>query len=82
MHSTWMIALLNRIFLISHCVKIGTNKAHFGSVTFVYVKFRWRGGGGEINTKISNVFKIVPKRYNSSVVVLIVLCFGVDFCAV
>ena len=29
--------------------------AHFGSVTFVYVKFRWRGGGGEINTKISNV---------------------------
>ena len=25
--------------------------AHFGSVTFVYVKFRWRGGGGEINTK-------------------------------
>ena len=55
MLSTWMIALLNRIFLISHCVKIGTNKAHFGSVTFVYVKFRWRGGGGEINTKISNV---------------------------
>ena len=45
------------------CVKIGTNKAHFGSVTFVYVKFRWRGGGGEINTKTSNVFNIVPRRY-------------------
>ena len=64
MLSTWMIALLNRFFLKFHiCVKIGTNKAHFGSVTFVYVKFRWRGGGGEINNKTSNVFNIVPRRY-------------------
>ena len=28
-------------------------------MTFVYVKFRLRDGGGEINTKISNVFMIV-----------------------
>ena len=54
MLSTWMIALLNRFFFLFHiCVKIGTNKAHF----------RWRGGGGEINTKTSNVFNIVPRRY-------------------
>ena len=56
-------SLVEPHFLISHLCKIGTNKAHFGSVTFVYVKFRWRGGGGEINTKISKVFKIAPRLY-------------------
>ena len=33
--------------------------AHVGSVTFVYVKFRWRGGGGEINTKNLNFKRLL-----------------------
>ena len=52
-------SLAEPLFLISHLCKIGTNNRYL----LGDVKFRWRGGGGEINTKTSNVFNIVPRRY-------------------